>query len=93
MLLDLLRKAPRLFEACKEAGALQDIRSTCREGRLMATAEVTRLVVDCEHADISIRLRELLPLLGLCKIRCLDITLHEDFYGECTLVDSSGTIS
>lgn len=81
-LLAILRGAPRLLEVCKELGTLHELRSACSESRLLATAEITRLVVDCEQPDISFGLRQLQPLLTFCKLRCLEIALHEDYYGE-----------
>lgn len=91
-LLTLLRGAPRLLEVCKEVGSLNELRSVCTESRQLATAEITRLIVDCEQPDISFGLRELLPLLALCKLRCLEIALHEDYYGELEMSDHQGRL-
>lgn len=88
-LLAILRGAPRLLEVCKELGALHELRSACSESRLLATAEITRLIVDCEQPDISFGLRQLQPLLTFCRLRCLEIALHEDYYGEAQVVDRS----
>lgn len=80
--LDLLRRAPRLFQICSEQRALKDIRSVCRTARTLATSHISSLAIDCEEPLTASCLQGVLPLLHACSLQQFRVVMHLEHHGE-----------
>lgn len=80
--MDSLRRVPQLLMECSRQNVLKELRSLCREARVAATAEVTRITVNVDEPVWSGELQEMANFLTGCSVRCLTVVLHSISFGE-----------
>lgn len=73
---------PHLMTVCREAQALRELRSLCKEARLLSSGLFTGLTVQLDKPLSAMLSLEFPTMLTGCRLRRLCVVLHMEYYGE-----------